>query len=85
MYVNFGQPISAREYFGMNLNRFEHAQLPVHVQQLSKRELDLVNKLGKHVSVTFLSGGCALSECTTGKCDLLHDSCVKFISRWLSE
>ncbi|KAG4074295.1 hypothetical protein HA402_008704 [Bradysia odoriphaga] len=49
MYVNFGQPISAREYFGLNLNRFNHAQLPVHVQQLSKRELDLVNKLGKHV------------------------------------
>ncbi len=50
MYVNFGQPISAREYFGLNLNRFEHAQLPIHVQQLSKRELDLVNKLGRHVS-----------------------------------
>lgn len=63
MYVNFGQPISAREYFGMNLNRFEHAQLPVHVQQLSKRELDLVNKLGRHVSVPF-SYDCVLSECS---------------------
>lgn len=54
MYVNFGQPISAREYFGFNLNRFEHAQVPAHIQQLSKRELDLVNKLGRHVSANSL-------------------------------
>lgn len=61
MYVNFGQPISAREYFGLNLNRFEHAQLPTHVQQLSKRELDLVNKLGRHVSVFGVKTPCSFS------------------------
>lgn len=50
MYVNFGEPISAREYFGSRLRRFEHAQLPIHVQQLSKSELAMINDIGQHVS-----------------------------------
>lgn len=49
MYVNFGAPISAREYFGVTLNRFEHAQMPIHVQQMAKSELALVNQIGQHV------------------------------------
>lgn len=51
MYVNFGKPISAKEYFGAQLNRFEHAQMPIHVQQMAKSELALVNQIGEHVSV----------------------------------
>lgn len=51
MYVNFGAPISAREYFGLKLDRFTHAQLPIHVQHLSKTELALVTDFGHYVSL----------------------------------
>lgn len=49
MYINFGQPISAREYFGSGLQRFEHAQYPVHVQHLTKPELAMITDISQNV------------------------------------
>lgn len=51
MYVNFGQPISVMEYLGKNLNRHEHAQMPAHVQHLTKSELNLINQLAHKVII----------------------------------
>ena len=49
MYVNFGKPISMKQHLGNKLQRFDHAQLPAHVQQLTKEELSLVNQIGHTV------------------------------------
>lgn len=54
MYINFGEPISAREYFGSGLKRFEHAQYPIHVQHLTKPELALITDLSQNVSIYFV-------------------------------
>lgn len=51
MYINFGEPISVREYFGADLERIKHAQLPVHVQHLTRPELRHIADIGRHVVV----------------------------------
>lgn len=51
MYINFGEPISSREFFGADLERIKHAQLPVHVQHLTRPELRQVADIGRHIVV----------------------------------
>lgn len=45
IYFEFGEPISVKEYFGKELNRFQHAVNPSHVQTLSKSELGMIQNL----------------------------------------
>lgn len=45
IYFEFGDPISVREYFGDELNRFQHSMSPAHVQSLTKSDLTLVQNL----------------------------------------
>uniref|UniRef100_A0A1Q3F3N8 Putative mitochondrial glycerol-3-phosphate acyltransferase gpat n=1 Tax=Culex tarsalis TaxID=7177 RepID=A0A1Q3F3N8_CULTA len=45
IYFEFGDAISVREYFGDELNRFQHSMSPAHVQSLTKSDLTLVQNL----------------------------------------
>ncbi|EDS32179.1 glycerol-3-phosphate acyltransferase [Culex quinquefasciatus] len=45
IYFEFGDPISVREYFGDELNRFQHSMSPAHVQSLTKSDLTLLHNL----------------------------------------
>ncbi|XP_065088695.1 dihydroxyacetone phosphate acyltransferase-like [Ochlerotatus camptorhynchus] len=45
IYFEFGEPISVKEYFGHELNRFQHAINPTHIQTLSKSELGMIQNL----------------------------------------
>ncbi|XP_055640233.1 dihydroxyacetone phosphate acyltransferase [Toxorhynchites rutilus septentrionalis] len=45
IYFEYGDPISVKEYFGADLNRFQHAANPSHVQTLTKSELALIQNL----------------------------------------
>lgn len=49
IYFDFGDPISTREYFGSNLDRFKHSIIPANVQDLDKNELDMINHLANEV------------------------------------
>ncbi|XP_058446346.1 dihydroxyacetone phosphate acyltransferase [Malaya genurostris] len=45
IYFEFGEAISAKEYFGSQLDRQRHAMNPSHVQTLSKSELGMIQNL----------------------------------------
>ncbi|EEB19015.1 Dihydroxyacetone phosphate acyltransferase, putative [Pediculus humanus corporis] len=45
IYVNFGEPISLKEYFSTKIDRSKHCMGPVYLQQLSKEENDLIINL----------------------------------------
>lgn len=45
IYFEFGEPISVKEYFGQQLDRFQHAVNPSHVQTLTKSELGMIQNL----------------------------------------
>lgn len=49
MFFDFGEPISAREYFGDKLQRSVHAVEPANVQILSKLELSYIQDLANEV------------------------------------
>ncbi|XP_036323315.1 dihydroxyacetone phosphate acyltransferase [Rhagoletis pomonella] len=50
MYLDFGAPISVREFFGhTGADRMQRAAVGAHLQKLDKRELDLIKKLANEV------------------------------------
>lgn len=50
MYLDFGTPISVREFFGhTGADRMQRATIGAHLQKLDRRELDLIKKLGNEV------------------------------------
>jgi glycerone phosphate O-acyltransferase len=49
IYFEFGVPFSARDYFAGDLNRFQHVLEPAHIQQLTKDETKMINKLANEV------------------------------------
>lgn len=49
IYFDFGEPLSAKEYFKSSINRFQHSVEPAHVQILSKDELNSVTDLANEV------------------------------------
>lgn len=61
MYINFGEPISVRAFFESLSTansgdtfaslRLQRAQLPLHVQRLTRAELSMCAQLGQHVVV----------------------------------
>lgn len=54
MFFDFGEPISAREYFSDKLQRSVHAVEPANVQILSKLELSYIQDLANEVSYIVL-------------------------------
>lgn len=49
MYVDFGEPISAKNFFGSNLDRIRHSNVAPYLQKLSKNEIALIKELGFEV------------------------------------
>ncbi|XP_004536940.1 dihydroxyacetone phosphate acyltransferase [Ceratitis capitata] len=50
MYLDFGAPISVREFFGhTGADRMPRASMGAHLQKLNKCELDLIKKLGNEI------------------------------------
>ncbi|XP_067646131.1 dihydroxyacetone phosphate acyltransferase isoform X2 [Eurosta solidaginis] len=50
MYLDFGTPISAREFFGhTGADRMQRATMGAHLQKLDKLELDLIKNLANEV------------------------------------
>ncbi|XP_054747510.1 dihydroxyacetone phosphate acyltransferase [Anastrepha obliqua] len=50
MYLDFGAPISVREFFGHTASdRMQRAAMGAHLQKLDKHELDLIKKLANEV------------------------------------
>lgn len=49
LYCHYHTPVSVKEFFGDRLNRFQHANEPAHVQQLTGAELAMVQELADHV------------------------------------
>lgn len=50
MYLDFGAPISVREFFGhTGANRMQRATVGAHLQKLDRRDLDLIKKLGNEI------------------------------------
>ncbi|XP_061387625.1 dihydroxyacetone phosphate acyltransferase [Musca vetustissima] len=51
MYLDFGEPISVKEFFGdcCNLDKMKRATLGTHLQKLNKKEIDLVKKLATEI------------------------------------
>lgn len=47
--MHYHEPLSVKEFFGERLNRFQHAQEPAHVQQLTRSELEIIQELADHV------------------------------------
>ncbi|XP_062563083.1 dihydroxyacetone phosphate acyltransferase [Armigeres subalbatus] len=45
IYFEFGEPISVKDYFGQELDRFQHAINPSHIQTLTKSELGMIQNL----------------------------------------
>uniref|UniRef100_A0A1A9WFM3 Dihydroxyacetone phosphate acyltransferase n=1 Tax=Glossina brevipalpis TaxID=37001 RepID=A0A1A9WFM3_9MUSC len=50
MYMDFGEPISVRKFFGhKNVQTTERAALAAHLQKLNKNEVDLIKKLANEI------------------------------------
>uniref|UniRef100_A0A1A9Z3V3 Phospholipid/glycerol acyltransferase domain-containing protein n=1 Tax=Glossina pallidipes TaxID=7398 RepID=A0A1A9Z3V3_GLOPL len=50
MYLDFGKPISVRDFFGhKDAQRIERATLAAHLQQLNKNEIELIKKLANEI------------------------------------
>ena len=47
--LDFGDPMSIKEYFNNKVDRFQHSHEPVHVQHLHKDELQCINDLANEV------------------------------------
>ncbi|CAO1406276.1 unnamed protein product [Diamesa serratosioi] len=47
--MDFGEPMSVKEYFNDKVDRFKHSHDPVHVQQLDKDEIQCINDLANEV------------------------------------
>ena len=47
--LDFGDPMSVKEYFNGKVDRFKHSNDPVHVQHLDKDELQCINDLANEV------------------------------------
>lgn len=50
MYMDFGQPISVKEFFGDDfITRRQHTLLPADTQQLNTKQVDLIKRLANEV------------------------------------
>lgn len=49
VYYEYGKPISVKEYFGADMDRFRHSIQPPHVQELAPDELSVISGLAHHV------------------------------------
>ena len=51
MYLDFGEPISVKEYFGYKMQRTKYSNLASHLQKLDRKDINLVKELANEVKV----------------------------------